>query len=71
MLFRKKNEVVLNVEKIKCQHCATKVVNGLKAIKVKAQVNVENKQVKVIYDNKKITLDEIKNKINSLGFEVL
>lgn len=70
MLFRKKIEATLHVEGIHCQNCAMKITNALKELKVKATVSLENKEVKIAYDDTKVTLEQIKNKINEIGFEV-
>ena len=66
----KKQETIL-VEGMKCVHCASKVVNALKERKVKAEVALEEKLVKVTFDENKITLQQIKTIIEEVGFTCL
>ena len=53
---------------MKCVHCAAKVTDALKKAHVKAEVNLESKTVTVSYNDKKITLEEIKRVIEEVGF---
>ena len=52
-------------------HCAAKVVDALKKISVKAEVSLESKLVKVSYNEKKVTLQDIKKTIEEVGFQCL
>ena len=71
-LFKKNlNEQTILVEGMKCVHCANKVVETLKKHKVKAEVNLENKNVNVKYDENHINLESIKILIEELGFKCL
>ena len=63
----KKKEIIV-VEGMKCMHCSAKVVNALKKVNVKAEINLESKTVVVTYNDKKITLEEIKKVIEEVGF---
>lgn len=68
-LFHKDlKEETLIVEDMMCQHCVGRIVDGLKKIKVKAEADLETKQVKVFFDENKIGLPEIKKTIKDLGF---
>ena len=72
MLFNKNNvEEVLEVEGMKCEHCAARVKEALKKINVKAQVSLEEKKVRVSYNSNKVNQEQIKNQINELGFKCL
>ena len=71
-LFNKNlKEETINVEGMKCVHCAKKVTDALKTNKVKATVDLENKSVTVKYDETKINLETIKSIINELGFNCI
>lgn len=72
MLFKKKlTEEVINVEGMKCEHCAARVKDALKQIGVKAKVSLEAKTVDVSYDPNKVNQEQIKDQINNLGFKCL
>lgn len=71
-LFNKNNKKeILVVEGMKCVHCSAKVENALKKVHVKAEINLESKTVVVSYNEKKITLEEIKRIIEEVGFTCL
>ena len=68
-LFNKNNKKeILVVEGMKCVHCSAKVENALKKVHVKAEINLESKTIVVSYNEKKITLEEIKRIIEEVGF---
>ena len=68
-LFNKNNKKeMLVVEGMKCIHCASKVESALKKVHVKTEINLESKTVVVSYNEKKITLEEIKRIIEEVGF---
>ena len=72
MLFKKNlTEEVINVEGMKCEHCASRVKEALKQIGVKAKVSLEEKKVNVSYDSNKVNQEQIKDQINNLGFKCL
>ena len=68
-LFNKqtKKEIIV-VEGMKCVHCAAKVTDALKKVHVKAEVSLESNTVTVSYNDKKITLEEVKRVIEEVGF---
>lgn len=70
-LFSKKTIELLKVEGIKCEHCVARIKDTLKKHKVKAEVNKEEKLVKVSFDESKINLQQIKTIIEELGFQVV
>ena len=65
-------EEIINVEGMMCHMCENKVVTNLKALKgvKKVVASAEEKNVKVNFNEKKISLDDIKNKITDLGYDV-
>ncbi len=70
MFFRtKKTEYTIYVSNMNCQHCVKRIEDGLKKINVKASFDLDNKNIVVKYDDKKISLDQIKETIKSLGYE--
>ena len=73
--FKKTNEYVIQIDGMKCMHCAKKVEDTLKAIKGVKEVSVdlENKSAKVSANVKDLDAfkDAIKSNIKEAGFEVL
>ena len=68
-LFNKNNKKdMIIVEGMKCVHCSAKVENALKKAHVNSEINLESKTVIVSYNEKKITLEEIKRIIEEVGF---
>lgn len=61
---------VIEVEGMKCEGCAVTINQTLRKMKgvVTAEANFKDKNVKVVYDPQQITLDEIKQAINTLGY---
>ena len=70
-LFSKKTQCVINVEGIKFEHCVARIKDTLKKNKVNADINKEEKLVKVSYDESKISVEQIKTIIEELGFKVM
>lgn len=71
-IFNHKEKIqTLIVEGMKCEHCANKVKDALKQHKVKSTVALESKMVEVHFDENKITLEQIKQIINDLGYQCL
>lgn len=66
-----KNKVseTLNVEGIKCEHCVARIKDSLKKVKVNCDISLQEKTVKVSFDETKITLSQIKEVIEELGFK--
>lgn len=71
-LFNKNiaNETII-VEGIKCQHCVKRITETLKKHNVKTIISLEEKLVKVSFNNKKISLEQIKTIIDELGFQCI
>ena len=69
-MFSKKTVSEINVEGMTCSHCkgaVEKAVKDLEGVK-KAVADVELKKVTVTH-TEKVTVEEIKQKINDVGFE--
>ncbi len=63
--------VVIAVEGMTCEGCATHINETLKKLNgvVSAEASYPNKNVKVVYNPKKITLEQIKKAINEIGYK--
>lgn len=64
---------VLNVEGMSCMHCVGAVkqaVNALPGV-TKVEPDLASKKVVVEFDNDKVKLDDIKEKIEDAGYEVV
>lgn len=63
--------VVIEVEGMTCEGCATQINETLRKMKgiISAEASYPNKNVRVVYVDKQITLDEIKQAINALGYK--
>lgn len=69
--MEKMDKVVLNVEGMSCGHCVNAVTQALSSLEVQnVDVSLENKTVTVVYDDSKITVDQMKQAIEEQGFEV-
>ena len=65
-------KIVIDVFAMMCEHCAKKVEKCLKNIEgiKNVKVDLENKEVLVKFNEKKINKDVIKEAINNAGYEV-
>ena len=63
----------LKVEGMTCQHCAQTITDALDGIAGtnKVAVDLDKKEVQVDYNEKKINLQEISDKIVEVGFELV
>jgi len=63
--------VVIQVEGMTCEGCAIHINETLKKLNgvVSAEASYPNKNVKVVYNPKQITLERIKNAINEIGYK--
>ena len=69
--MEKIDKVVLNVEGMSCGHCVNAVTQALNSLEVQnVDVSLENKTVTVIYDDSKISVDQMRQAIEDQGFEV-
>ena len=64
-------EIILNVEGMVCTGCEKRVENSLKEIKNVKEVNANHENNKVIIKMEdEANINEIKERISELGFEV-
>jgi copper chaperone len=66
------NKEIIKVEGMTCNHCAanvTRVLMNLEGVS-QVEVNLEEKTVSVDYNSSLVSLVDIKNKINKLGYRV-
>ena len=69
-LFSKNKESEsLNLEGIKCEHCVARIKDYINKVKVNCDISLQEKTVKVSFDETKITLNQIKEVIEELGFK--
>ncbi len=63
--------VVIDVEGMTCEGCSMTINQTLRKMRgiVSAEASFKDKNVKVVYDPKQITLAEIKQAINTLGYK--
>lgn len=66
----KPKTVIIAVEGMTCEGCATQINEELKKLKgvISAEASYKNKNVKVVYNSKLVTLEQIKKAINELGY---
>ena len=67
MLFGKKNSATLRIGGMHCEKCSAKVAAALKAIGVKAEVDLKLGRASVTYPDK-VGMDAILNAVTALGF---
>ena len=67
-LFDKKTKHEIKASNIKCVHCCNRIINSLKEKNVKTTVDIDTQTISVSFNENKISLEEIKNIINELGF---
>jgi copper chaperone CopZ len=63
--------VVIEVEGMTCVGCEPHINETLKGLKgvASAETSYQNKNVKVVYNAKQITLDQVKNAIDEIGYK--
>ncbi len=68
----KSTQTVLNVEGMTCSHCSEAIGKALRPVDGVYGVGVDLKAgtVMVVYDADKADIEEIKEKINELGYSV-
>jgi copper chaperone CopZ len=66
----KPKTVIIAVEGMTCEGCAAQINEELKKLKgvISAEASYKNKNVKVVYNPKLVTLEQIKKAINELGY---
>lgn len=67
-------KAVIQLETLTCPSCALKIEGALKSLPgvdtESINVSFNSSKVKLNYDEEKISLDEIRNAITRLGYEV-
>ncbi len=63
--------VIIAVEGMTCEGCATHINETLKKLNgvVSAEASYQNKNVKVVFNPKQITLEQIKKAIDEIGYK--
>lgn len=67
------NKEIIRVEGMTCNHCAsnvTRVLMNLEGVS-QVEVNLKEKTVSVDYNSALVSLVDIKNKINKLGYRAM
>lgn len=62
---------IIKVNGMSCNHCKMAIEKALKAIDVEAEVDLENKSVRVTYDSQKVDIAKIEDVIDDQGYEVV
>ena len=64
---------IIKIEGMACSHCTGAVTDGISKMSGVSSVDVslENKSATVTYDEDKVTIAEIGNVVEELGFEVV
>lgn len=67
------SQEILNVEGMSCGHCISAVESALNNIDgvTSADVNLENGQVSVQYDDSKVAVSQMKDAIEDQGYDVV
>ncbi|MGA1846256.1 copper chaperone CopZ [Deferribacter abyssi] len=63
--------IVIDIEGMSCNHCKMSVEKELKSLEgvLNAVVSLEDKNVEVEYDDKKVTIEQLKEAIEEAGYE--
>jgi mercuric ion transport protein len=71
--FAPKTTVVLNIEGMTCNACATRIQDTLSDLKGVHSVSVEyeTKKVRVAYDSTLVTPDVLVNRVNEIGYAAM
>ncbi len=70
-MFSKKNKMIVGIEGMMCNHCASKVESTLKSIDnvSKVKVNLDKKEAIITYTDK-VSTEEIEKRISALEYKV-
>lgn len=73
MLFGVKGEkILLKIDGMTCGHCVMrveKILNGLEGVKM-ARVSLKKNRAEIIYDDKKTTVEIMKNAVIEAGYNI-
>lgn len=64
-------EVTLQVEGMSCGHCVKAVEGALEPLGARGEVDLAGKNVKVAYDESKVSLEQIREAIEEQGYDVV
>ncbi len=68
-------KATIQLETLACPSCMQKIENGVKALegidKESLKVLFNSSKVKVDYDNEKVSIKDIENTIEKLGYEII
>ncbi|WP_438447985.1 heavy-metal-associated domain-containing protein [Gorillibacterium sp. sgz5001074] len=65
------SQAVLKIAGMTCDKCADSVQGALQNIGAVGKVNLENESVTVQYDERQVTMNNIKDAIEGKGYKVL
>lgn len=66
-------EVIIKIEGMSCNHCTASVQNALSETSGvnAAEVSLENKCAKVVFDESVVSLEDLKQVVEDQGFDVV
>lgn len=66
-------EKIIKIDGMSCGHCVASVTNALKAVNgvESAEVSLDEKQAKVVFDDTKVSFEDLKNAVEEQGFDVV
>lgn len=68
-------KATIQLETLTCPSCMQKIENGVKSLegvnKESVKVLFNSSKVRVEFDDEKVSIEDIENAINKLGYEVL
>ena len=64
------SSIKLNVEGMSCNHCVVAIESALKEIGIQGKVHLDTNTVDVVFDENKVTLNQIKEAIEEQGYDV-
>ncbi len=64
------NKIIIKVEGMHCEGCENRIKNSLKELEGVKEVQANHKTGEVTLEEENVNLDEVKEQIEDLGFEV-
>jgi copper chaperone len=65
------SSIILKVEGMSCNHCVNSVEKAVKELGAEGKVNLANKEVEVQFDERKLSVEAIKDAIEEQGYNVV